>query len=170
MRTFKVVPARSAIELDLDVDLHPSHLRTSGLRGTLQCSFDRSRRPSLDAPYSAELALDVASLKSGNRLQDLEMRRRMDTGRFPEISASLMEATRNADGTYRATFSLTIRGRTRRVTGDATLAVGPGVLTIDGEQRINMRHFGIDPPRLLLLRVAEVMTVRAHIEAREQRS
>jgi hypothetical protein len=38
-------------------------------------------------------------------------------------------------------------------------------LTIDGEQVIDMRDFGIDPPRLIILTVDPEVTVRVHIAA-----
>jgi hypothetical protein len=169
MTLFTVNPRSSTVEIDLDVNLHPSHVRATGIHGALECTLDRARRPRLELPWSAELELAVASMKSGNGLQDREMRRRMDSKHFPRINATLVKAMLNADGSYHASFDLTIRGRTRRVSGDAKLEVADGVLTVDGEQRLNMKHFGIDPPRLLLLRVNELLTVRAHIVAREQR-
>jgi polyisoprenoid-binding protein YceI len=165
---YRVKQEESTVDIDLNVNVHPSHVRARELTGTLECELDEHQRPRLEARYSAELTLPVQSIKSGIGVQDMEMRRRLDTGRFPTITAALIEARKLArDGHYHATFEISMHGQTRRVEGDAVLEVGDGTLTIDGEQKINMKDFGINPPRLLFLKVDEVVNVRAHIVAEQ---
>ncbi len=170
MPRYRIVADESTVDIDLNVNLHPSHVRARKISGTIECEFDRNGLPRLDAPYAARLTLPVASLKSGIGLQDREMRRRFDVKRYPGITATLMSAKALARrGSYRATFEISMHGQTREVAGSAKLKVVGGTLTIDGEQKINMQDFGIEPPRLLILKVEPVVTVHAHIVAQERR-
>jgi polyisoprenoid-binding protein YceI len=157
------------MDIDLRVNLHPSHITATGLSGTIWCELDRHRRPRLDRPYSAELSFPIASITSGNALQDREMRRRFDASRFPLITARVVrgEPINEQDGRYRATAQVSMHGRTREVTADVELRIDEATMTVDGEQVINVKKFGIDPPRLLILRVDPEVDVRAHIVAKQ---
>jgi len=167
---YRVDTRRSSIGVDLSVNLHPSHLTSNGLRGTLKCELNRQRQPRLDAPYSADLTMPVASLSSGNPLQDVEMRRRLDAGEYPDISARVTRAAKpRTAGTYQATVRFTLHGRTRSTRSVATLTVEERGLVIDAETTINMKDFGIDPPRLFMLRVEPEVKVGVHIVADEER-
>jgi hypothetical protein len=81
--------AKSTVRVGLRVNLHPSHIEASALSGTVTCELDDQGKPRLDQPYSAELTLPVEAIKSGNGIQDREMRRRFDAGRYPTINATV---------------------------------------------------------------------------------
>lgn len=169
MPRFRVDTGRSKVDIGLKVNLHPSHITATGLRGTLEGELDEQGRPRLDRPYSAELRLPVDAIKSGNGPQDREMRRRFDASRYPEITARVTHAepSNGGDGRYRATALLTMHGQTHEVTGDVRLSVDGASVTVDGDQVINVKQFGIDPPRLIVLKVEPDVDVRAHIVAEQ---
>ena len=94
------------------------------------------------------------------------MRRRFDTGRYPAITARVThgEALAGA-GKYRADAQLTMHGQTRQISGDISLSVDGTTMTIDGQQVINVKDFGIDPPRLIILKVEPEVDLQVHIVA-----
>ncbi len=169
VRRFKVNTAQSTVKVALRVNLHPSHIDANALSGVIECQVDRQGRPRLDRPYSAKLTLPVDAIKSGNGIQDREMRRRIDASHFPTITAAVTHGEAlDVDGRYRATARLTMHGQTRDITGDVQLGVKGRTMTVDGRQVINVKDFGIDPPRLIILKVEPDVDLQVHIVAEQQ--
>jgi hypothetical protein len=167
---FRVNTALSTVKVGLRVNLHPSHINANALSGVIECELDGSGRPRLDRPYGAKLALRVDGITSGNGIQDREMRRRFNASRYPVIRARVIDgkALRGA-GQYRAVAELTMHGERRQISGDIHLRVEGTMMLIDGRQVVNVKDFGIDPPRLLILKVEPEVDVDVHIVADLQR-
>ncbi len=166
MPRFTVASDTSTVNIDLKVNLHPSHISAHGLTGIIECELDGDGRPRLDAPYSADLSVPVASIKSGHAIQDREMRRRFDVNRHPTIDVKVTQGEAlDTAGRYRATAQITMHGQTREIQGEVQIAVDGSQMTVDGDHVINVKDFGIEPPRLIILKVEPEVTVRAHIVA-----
>ncbi len=169
MPRFTVNTAQSTVQVGLRVNLHPSHINANALSGFIECEVDDQGQPRLDQPYRAELSLPVDAIKSGNGIQDREMRRRFDTSRYPVITAVVTHGEAlDVEGRYRATAQLTMHGVTKDITGDLTLTVSGTTMTVDGQQVINVKDFGIDPPRLIILKVEPDVDLQVHIVASRQ--
>jgi polyisoprenoid-binding protein YceI len=166
MPRFRVNPDKSTVDVGLRVNLHPSHVTTSALSGTIDCELDAAGRPRLDRPYGAKLTLPVRAISSGNALQDREMRRRFDASRHPTITAIVLtgESLGTSDR-YRAVAQLTMHGQTREIAARVRVRTQGREMTITGRHVINVKEFGIDPPRLILLRMEPEVDVRVHIVA-----
>jgi hypothetical protein len=68
-------------------------------------------------------------------------------------------------------FDLTFHGVTRRVRGELRLLAGDdGGFELEGEQVFDIRDFGIDPPRLLMLKADPEVRVRVRLVARRAAS
>jgi polyisoprenoid-binding protein YceI len=94
------------------------------------------------------------------------MRRRFDVNRYPSITARVTKGEAlDGDGRYRAVAQLTMHGQTREISGDLQLRVDGTTMTIDGQQVINVKDFGIDPPRLIILKVEPDVDLQVHIVA-----
>jgi polyisoprenoid-binding protein YceI len=166
MARFRVNTAQSTVKVGLRVNFHTSHVNADALSGVIECEVDEHGIPRLDRPYSAELTLPVDAIKSGNGIQDLEMRRRFDASRYPTINARVTHGEAlKGEGRYRAVAQVTMHGQTREIQGDVQLGVKGRTLTIDGQQVINMKEFGIDPPRLIILKVEPDVDLQVHIVA-----
>ncbi len=169
MPKFRVNTNKSSVKVGLRINLHPSHVDANALTGVIECEVDDQGQPRLDQPYSADLALPVDAIKSGNGIQDREMRRRFDVGRYPTINARVTKGEAlESQGHYRAVAQLTMHGQTREISGDLTLHVDGTTMTIDGQQVINVKDFGIDPPRLIILKVEPDVDLTVHIVAELQ--
>jgi polyisoprenoid-binding protein YceI len=166
---FRVNTSQSTVKVGLRVNLHPSHIDANALSGVIECEVDDQGKPRLDQPYSAELTLPVDAIKSGNGIQDREMRRRFDVNHHPTITARVTKGEAlDGDGRYRAVAQLTMHGQTREISGDVQLSVNGTTMTIDGQQVINVKDFGIDPPRLIILKVEPDVDLQVHIVAELQ--
>lgn len=165
MVRFKVVPASSEIATDIRSNVHPVHAVGRALSGFLEGDMNADGTPDLDQPHRAHLELPVLSLKSGNRLEDMEIERRMDVRRYPNLVADVRKLVPAGSGRYRASADLNVRGNTRAVQADVRVRVDGARLVVDAEHTFDMRDFGIDPPRVLMLKMEPAVRVRAHIEA-----
>ena len=166
MAQFRVNTSKSTVKVGLRINLHPSHIDAHALTGVIECELDDQGQPRLDQPYNAELSLPVDAIKSGNGIQDREMRRRFDVSRYPTITARVTHGEQlEGTGRYRAVAQLTMHGQTREISGEITLHVDGPTMTIDGQQVINVKDFGIDPPRLIILKVEPEVDLSVHIVA-----
>ena len=148
--------------------LHPIDSATHGLEGWFEAELDDRGALDLDRPASADLVLSIGAVSSGNPLYDREMRRRVDVRRFPEIHAVLrsMRPT-GTTGRYEAEGDVTFRGVTRPASDEVKLTVeGGGAVVLEAEHTFDLRDFGMEPPRILMLRVYPDVLVRARIIAR----
>jgi polyisoprenoid-binding protein YceI len=154
------------VAIDARSSLHPIHSETDGLEGWIELDLDG---PGFQVP-GAHLELPVERLRSGNPLEDRELKRRIDARRFPTINGDLtgIEAI-DGSGRYRVRGDVTFRGVTRAREGEMTVALDGGdTLRLQGSSVFDIRDFGMEPPRILLLKVAPDVTVTVDIVARKE--
>jgi polyisoprenoid-binding protein YceI len=146
MATFRIVPERSVVSIAARSSLHPINGEAHGLEGSVDLSTGLGGR----------LELPVASLRSGNPLYDAEMHRRVDARRHPTIVGEVVEATPLDDpGRWRILGDLTFHGVTRQVEGEVSVEAPD----------LDVRDFGVRPPRIGFLRVHPDVNVAIRIEA-----
>lgn len=119
---------------------------------------------------SAKLSFPVVRLTSGNKLEDRELQRRVDARRHPTIEGVLDQMDRSGDdGTYRVSGDVTFRGETRHREGKMTLkAVDDRTIQMAGSSRFDIRDFGMEPPKMLMLKVEPEVDVRVEIVAEKE--
>ena len=148
MARFRIVPDKSAVLIEASSSLHPIHTRTVGLEGFLDVDVNDGVIDTSADP-KAELSLRVEQLSSGNRLEDRELQRRIDARRHPTIDGRLDHMSKvNGSGRYRVAGDLTFHGVTRRC-----------------EDNLD---FGMEPPRIFMLRVHPDVKVRIEVVAEKE--
>jgi polyisoprenoid-binding protein YceI len=162
--TFTVDAERSTVAIEARSSVHPVRGQTNGIEGTVELDLDGDDVVVPPLP-AARIELPVTRLSSGNFLYDNEMRRRIEAAKFPTIVGELSRASTNGDGTFEVAGQLTFHGQTREVEADIVANVDDGRLVADWDQTIDIRDFGVEPPRILLLRVYPEVRVTVHIEA-----
>ncbi len=119
-----------------------------------------------DPPPKMHVEVPVEQLKSGNGLQDREMWKLIDSRRFPLIAADLRDVEPNgAPGKYKASGDITLAGRQRRYQGALTVTRSDDGIVVEGELRVDIRDFGLQPPRFLMLKVEPEVNVRLRLTA-----
>ncbi len=113
---------------------------------------------------AGRVEVPVASLRSGNPLEDAELQRRVDARRFPTIVGEVRSVTPlDSAGRFSVAGDLTFHGVTEPVTGEVRIALDGDGLRVEGEQVFDVRDFGIKPPRILMLRVEPDVRVEINL-------
>ena len=167
MTRFRIVPDRSRVWIDGRSSLHPIHSSTNCLEGYIELEVDTEGTISVDGSPQGHLSLTVTQLSSGNSLEDRELQKRIDAGRYPTIDGELAEMKpAGQDGTFRVSGEVTFRGVARRHEDQLTVsALDASTIRLEGASRFDVRDFGMDPPRILMLRVEPEVDVRVEIVA-----
>jgi polyisoprenoid-binding protein YceI len=161
---FSVASSSSALSFDGQSTLHAVHGTGSQLTGQVVASVEDGTLV-LDPPPAMHVEFPVERLTSGNALQDRETWKLLDSKRSPTIAADLRGLTRGEGATYHATGDITLAGRKKSYEGDLTIKTDPDRLVVDGSLVVDIRDFGLQPPRLLMMTVQPQVTVKLHLVA-----
>jgi len=167
---FAVVSDRSSVWIDARSSIHPIRTRTEGLEGYLDLEARGDGRIDLAVTPKARLSLPVDRLRSGNVLEDRELKRRINARRYSTIDGELSEMEPvGDDGLYRVRGEVTFRGVTNEHEDDMHFSfVDKDTLALTGESTFDIRDYGMEPPRILMLRVEPEVKVRVEIVAARQ--
>jgi polyisoprenoid-binding protein YceI len=123
-----------------------------------------------DVTPKAHLELEVDRLESGNRMYDHELERRLDVRRYPRVKGDVSDVLPIDGGNRcRVKGDLSLHGVTRSVEGEVTFRVlDDDTIEIEGEKTIDMRSFGLEPPKILVLRVHPEVKIRARLIAKRE--
>lgn len=170
MAHYHIVPERSRVSIWARSSLHPIETSTDGLQGALDLEILAGGRLNLQSQPQAKVSLPVDQLKSGNPLEDRELRRRIDARRFPTIDGELLEMQQTSvEGRYLVRGHVTFRGISRSYAREMTFtAVDDRTLRIEGESTFDVRDFGMEPPKILMLKVEPEVRVRVEIVAEKE--
>jgi polyisoprenoid-binding protein YceI len=159
-------PEASLMSLDGRSTLHLIHAETSGLTGWIDS--DLAREPGRTTVHAGKLVIPLSQLSSGNALYDAELRRRVDTRRYPTATAELSGwQPTSTPGSYRVTGNITVRGTTRVTEDEMWLSVeDERTVILNGTHLFDIRDFNIDPPRLLTVRVQPEVTIAVALVGR----
>jgi len=166
---YRVVPGSSSIDTEVRSSVHPIHGRATDVSGVVEAAFDGDGKPLLDQRHGGWVEIPVEAIRSGNRLTDLEMQRRAEVSRYPTIRFEVTRAWPvNGTDRYRAAVSVTAHGRTQAFEEDFRLQRNGGRVVLDGQHTFDMRDFGVNPPRILTLRVEPQVKVSVRLVAEEE--
>ncbi len=172
MTKYTIEPRGSRVSVEARSTLHPIHSETDGLEGWFEADVLGGGRINPTVDPRGHLELPVERLSSGNPLYDREMRRRVDARRHPTIAGDLTAmASTNDEGRYQVSGEVTFKGTTNTYT-DEMLVTFPedGVVRLEGSHQFDIRDFGMQPPKILTLRVDPDVTVTVAIVARSEGS
>ncbi len=145
--------------------LHGVHGAASNITGYVEADFQGETLETDPLP-KMHVEFPVEQLRSGNPLQDREMWKLIDSRRFPTIAADLRALENDgAPGHYKAGGDITLAGRQRRYNGSLTVLHDGTHVRIEGEVTVDIRDFGLQPPRFLMLKVEPTVNVRLRLLA-----
>jgi polyisoprenoid-binding protein YceI len=167
---YRIDPDRSQLWTFARSTLHPIDATVRGLGGYVDLAVRPDGHLDLDVPHAGLVELPVSRLRSGNPLEDREMLRRIDARRYPTITGTLTEMRQGGeDGRYNVRGDLTFRGVTRSYEDAMTVTLlDADTLQLEGESTFDVRDHGMEPPRILMLKVEPHVRVRVSIVAERE--
>lgn len=168
MARYRIVPERSRLFAEARSSVHPIRVDTEGLEGYVELELDGERLKG-HAPVRGRVEIAVEKLATGNGLYDRELERRLEARRYPRIRGEVLAAEASGKH-YRVRGRLSFHGKTNAVEGDVTIRVAERgrTLEIEGERSFDIRDYGLEPPKLLLLRVYPDVRVRGKVIAERE--
>lgn len=165
MTKFQIVPERSRVWIEAESSVHPIHGESTGLQGYIEAATT-DERLDLSSPATFSVELPVEQLKSGNKLQDREMARRIEAKKHPVITGEAQDVEHLEADRYRLRGHLAFHGVTQAVEGEVILTLnGDGSMVVSGEQVFDIRDYDVKPPKILTLKVHPQVKVRIEVIA-----
>jgi len=165
---YRIVPEHSLVVAEARSSLHPIRVETAGLRGFFEADVQNGRFGPGVMPRG-HVEIETRQLRTGNALYDGELERRLGVREYPVVGGDVSDV-RELDGDrYRVKGEMSFHGVTRPVEGEVRIrsATDHGI-EVEGELVFDMRDFGLEPPRLLMLKVHPEVRVRGRVLGEEQ--
>jgi polyisoprenoid-binding protein YceI len=161
---YKIDPKRSKLSAEARSSLHPIRVETDGFEGYVEAVAVEGRLQ-LGLPTHVELEANL--LKSGNALVDRELENRLEVRKYRRVVGEVREVKPLASVTgYHIRGDLTLHGVTRSLEADVTLkAIDDKTIELEGARSIDMREFGLNPPKLFIFRVYPEVQIKVHLVA-----
>jgi polyisoprenoid-binding protein YceI len=151
---YALLPAESRLRIEAHSTLpNPIRGTATGLEGTFSASVEDGRL-SLDPTPSLSVVVPVSKLASGNEFQDREIRKLIGSQRYPNLVGELLRVEPGSKpDNYRVHGAITLLGVTQEYDGEVTIRVDGRRISISGSQRMDIRRFGINPPRIFTIQI-----------------
>jgi YceI-like domain len=164
---YRITPERSYVWVEARSNIHPIRSQTNGLEGFVDLEMTPDGEVDLGSRPAGCLSLAVTRLSSGNPVEDREMQRRVDAGKYPNIEGVLDQISpSDGSGSYRVSGYVTFRGVRRRYEDEMTVtALDAETVQLEGRSRFDIRDFKMQPPRVLMFRVEPEVDVKVQIVA-----
>jgi polyisoprenoid-binding protein YceI len=170
-RPFRIDPAESRVWFDADARLHSFRGQTQNITGSF--TLQQSSPPQI---ADAQVSINAASLETGNRERDADMREDfLEVERFPTIALHAVEVLTARPTANEASWDvvlqaqLTVHGTTRDVQVPASVSLAPERVIARGQIHLDMRDYQIRVPRLLLVPMKSAVLVGFEMVARPVR-
>lgn len=160
---FELDPDRSKVWIDGSSTLHPVRAHASGLTGWAELALVKGGAVAASPRVAGEVRIEVGRLRSGNPLVDRETRRRIDAGRYPEITGVAVSSARTAEHCVEVEGDIELRGTAVRVRGELEVRMDGDRLVLEGSKRLDVREWGLQPPRIGLVKVRPEIDVRVRL-------
>jgi polyisoprenoid-binding protein YceI len=162
---YKVAAGRTSVEINGKSSLHPLHgvLRPGVMTGTFRATEAGGQLDPAQPP-SAHVELPIVAFSFGNAMYDRELPKRVDADRFPTVTVDL-EGFEPAEGDqWKATITLTVHGVAKTFEELVTVSrPDDRSISLSGSHVFDVREFGIQPPKMLGMKVHPDFTVKVEV-------
>lgn len=169
MPRYRIVPERSRVWIQARSNVHPIRSDTDGLEGFVDLEMGADGEVDLAKTPKGRLSLPVSRLSSGNGMEDRELQKRVNARRFPTIDGEITSVEHSEREVYRVKGDVSFRGVIRPHEDDMTInVIDVSTIELKGESRFDIRDFGMDPPKIFVLKVQPEVEVRVEIVAKKE--
>jgi polyisoprenoid-binding protein YceI len=128
--------SESVVELNANSSVHPIHGEVRNLRG--EANVDVEDGKVVPGPgTSAWIEADTESLLTGKKLEDMALRKQIDTKKYPTVRYELQGAEGGPES-FKISGSFTFHGVTRQFVEECRATVDGNRLRVEGEHTFNI--------------------------------
>ncbi len=164
MRTYRVDSKTSKLVVTARSSVHDTEIVWQGITGTIQAEVGDDAKE-----MQASIDVDMTTADAGDWLKNRKMRKDMQFEKHPKASFVLESVDAlSQDGehlTATLTGTLSWRGKSISVTVTGTGDLGVDKLVAKGDFDIDMTKLGITPPKILMIKVEDVVSCQIEIYA-----
>jgi polyisoprenoid-binding protein YceI len=164
---FLIDSAASRLLVTARSSIHDTETRWRQLTGTI----DADPSDLAGSPAAAEVVVDMTTADAGDFLRNRKLRKDLELERYREARfrlERLRDVTARGAGRFAATAEGTISWHGRDVavaaSGDGDFAGGE--LRATARFDLDVRSFGVEPPRFLMFKVEDVVAVEVSLVAK----
>lgn len=173
---FKIQPEHSLLVVEAHSSVGPIAFATNELSRVVDVVVADECMVDVDVSPSASMEVSLSSLSSGNRLYDAELRKRIQARKYPKVVLTLSQAERIGQGNrYDVMGEVSLHGVKKLLKGALSVAVRQtneinggkkaSCLVVAGEHVLDIRQFGLTPPRMGPLKIYPDVRLQVHLEA-----
>jgi len=163
---YTVDAARCKVVVRARSSVHDTDTTWSRVSGTIEVDPDA---PATGA--TARLVVDMREFDAGDRLKNWKVKGDLEPDKYPEAVftlARLERVTGGGAGKWDAAAAGAIewRGRRAEVVASGSAVITPVAVSATARFELNVTHLGVKPPKVLMFKVDEVVSVEVTLEAR----
>jgi polyisoprenoid-binding protein YceI len=155
----RVVPERSIVKVEARAPLHSTHAEGRALTGSVEIDAEDPV-----ATLKIDVTAEIPTIKSGDFLLDSKSHSHVEASRYPKARFVLAHATGTA-AALRLVGTITWRGRDVPITATGRAEIGTTEARGSARFELDMRSFGLTAPKLLFLKVQDVVKIDVEIVA-----
>ena len=152
--------AESTVELEAKSSVHPIHADIKNLRGEANVEVADGKIDVSGA--SGYVEADVDQLLTGNKLEDMALRKQIDAKKFPSVRYEVRSVDGGPD-TYKVTGTFTFHGETQEFSETAQASVDGDKLRVEAEHTFDIQDFGVKPFKVLSMKIYPDVNLKVHL-------
>lgn len=155
----------STVALEASSSMHPIHGEIHEIRGQAVVEVVDGRIAPGQPPIGF-IEADVDALKSGKKLEDIALRKQVEAKKYPTIRYEVRSAEGGPEQ-YKVAGAFTFHGITQEFVAEASATLDGGVLRVEAARTFDIRDFGVQPFKILTLKVHPEVKLTLHLVGRE---
>lgn len=156
--------SESVVELNAKSSVHPIHGEIRQVRGEAEVEV-KDGQIQLDPAPSAFIESDVDQLQTGKKLEDIALRKQIEAKKFPTVRYELQSVTGGPER-FQVTGAFTFHGQTQQFSEEATARIDGDALHVEAEHTFDIRDFGVQPFKILSLKIEPDVNLKLHLVAK----
>lgn len=152
--------SESVVELSANSSVHPIHGDIRNLRG--EATVDVADGKLVPTGASAWIEADTEQLQTGKKLEDMALRKQIEVKKYPTVRYEV----RSVDGgpeTFKVTGAFTFHGVTQEFVEEVNASIDGGTLRVEGEHQFDIRDFGVQPFKILTMKIHPEVTLKVRL-------
>lgn len=165
MTTYRVDSTNSRIVVKARSSIHDTSTTWKHIEGVVEAD------PAALEDASATFSVDMSAFDAGDWLKNRKLKKDLDVAGHPTATfelTGLRDLSRNQDGSFQATADGILRWRGRQVSLSVSGRgkIDASAIDATGAFDLDIRQLGVEPPRFLMFKVENEVTVEVTLRAR----